>query len=534
MSFASKARWTGAPLGVQVVILVVISLLAAELISVAVVFVTPPPRPTVYRVSELAEALKGGSLQTRLGRTLVRTVTAKPPTEPAAAASADTATDGGRRRRRDERERVALAGLLQVPESRVRLIQRPQSQLMEQLSGAGPGPRMVPPGGFRPPPSVAFGPPPAGGFAPPSSGGYGPPPPGGYAPPPSGGPPDASQGFGRTGSPQGGPGSPRRAFFFWRENLVVGDFTAAVQEPSGQWIVVRPSPEPFPNDWQRRIALWLLGCVVVLAPLAWLFARRITAPFDRFAAAAEALGRDPNAPPMELSGPSEIGKAAQAFNDMQARLRRYVGDRTAMVGAISHDLRTPLARIRFKLEGAPEPLKRAVLSDVEKMDQMIGGVLAFIRDASEPRLRQRLDLLSLAECVADDADAVGGDVEIVRGYPYAVDGDPIGLQRMLANLVDNAVKYGVRARIRLFEDEGEAVIEIADEGPGLPPAELERVFQPFYRSNTARTLKADSGVGLGLSVARSIARAHGGEVELAQAEQGLIARVRLPLAAPAA
>ena len=270
----------------------------------------------------------------------------------------------------------------------------------------------------------------------------------------------------------------------------------------------------------------------MLAPFAWWFARRITKPFDRFAEAAEALGRDPNAPSMVLSGPSEIGKAALAFNDMQARIRRYVGDRTAMVGAISHDLRTPLARIRFKLESAPPHVKQAVLSDVEKMEQMIGAVLAFIRDASEPRQRQRLDLLSLAECVADDAGAIGSDVEIVRGYPYTIDGDPIGLQRMLSNLVDNAVKYGGFARIRLFEDEGEAVIEIADEGPGLPPAELERVFQPFYRANAARTLDDKAGVGLGLSVARSIARAHGGDIELAQADRGLVARVRLPLAAP--
>lgn len=490
-AISRQPRWRGVPLGVQVVILVVISLLAAELISVIVVFVSPPPRPEVYRVSDLADALKGGGLQNRQGRPLIRTVSTTAPTE-----SADRAQ---RPRLRAERERAALAGLLQVPESRVRLILRPQSLLEQLTSGRGPEPRL----GLRRPPAGA-----------------------------SDGPPGMAPEFARL-DPGGGPRTgPRR--FFNRENLVFGDFVAAVQSPAGAWTIVRSSPEPFPNDWQKRIALWLLGCAMVLTPVAWLFARRITRPFDRFAAAAEALGRDPNAPPMVLSGPSEIGKAAQAFNVMQARIHRYVGDRTAMVGAISHDLRTPLARIRFKLESAPEPLKRAVMSDVDKMEQMIAAVLAFIRDASEPRQRQRLDLLSLAECVADDAGAGGGDVEIVRGYPYAVDGDPIGLQRMLANLVDNAVKYGSCARLRLFEDGREAVIEITDQGPGLPPTELERVFQPFYRSSAARTLDAASGVGLGLSVARSIARAHGGDVELAHAERGLIARVRLPLAGPAA
>jgi signal transduction histidine kinase len=499
---ARQPRWNGVPLGVQVVILVVICLLAAELISLVVVFVTPPPRPEVYRVSEVADALRGGSLQTRQGRPLIRTAAATPPLEPR--------QDDRRPRLRISRERTALAALLQVPESRVRLFQRPQSLFDQVTSGRGPGPRVLGrgpgPGGPPRPPLAASDDPSA-------------------APPP---------GFARfaPGNPPAGPA--RRGFFFNRENLVFGDFVAALQQPSGMWTVVKSSPEHFPSDWQKRMALWLLGCALVVSPAAWLFARRITKPFDRFAAAAEALGRDPNAPSMVLSGPFEIGKAAQAFNDMQARIRRYVGDRTAMVGAISHDLRTPLARIRYKIEAAPEPLKRAVLSDVEKMEQMIGAVLAFIRDASEPRQRQRLDLLSLAECVADDVGAVGGDVEIVRGYPYAVEGDPIGLQRMLSNLVDNAVKYGSCARMRLFEDGREAVIEISDDGPGLPPGEMERVFQPFYRSSAARTLDAASGVGLGLSVARSIARAHGGDVELAPAERGLVARVRLPLAGPVA
>jgi signal transduction histidine kinase len=491
---------------VQVVILVVFSLIAAEAISLMVVFFAPPPRPAVYRVAELAEALRGGSLQTRQGRPLIRAVAASPPTEPA-----DQQT---LRPRRTERERIALAGLLQVPESRVRLVQRPQS-IFEQLATGRPSPpRQI---------GTRGGP---GGFGPGGPGGFGPGGPGASDAPPGLGRADADDAMRSMWR--------RRQFLFGRDNLVFGDFIAAVQQPSGAWTVVRSSPEPFPNEWQRRIALWLFGCALVLAPVAWLFARRITLPFHKFAEAAEALGRDPNAPSIVLSGPSEIGAAAKAFNEMQARIRRYVGDRTAMVGAISHDLRTPLARIRFKIEGAPEPLKTAVLSDVEKMEQMIGAVLAFIRDASEPRQRQRLDLLSLAECVADDAAAVGGDVTIVSGQPYAVDADPIGLQRMLANLVENAVKYGRSARLSLVQDQGEAVIEIADEGPGLPEGELERVFQPFYRSNAARTLDAESGVGLGLSVARSIARAHGGDVELVRADPGLIARVRLPLAGPAA
>jgi signal transduction histidine kinase len=225
-----------------------------------------------------------------------------------------------------------------------------------------------------------------------------------------------------------------------------------------------------------------------------------------------------------------VGAAAHAFNEMQTRLKRYINDRTAMVGAISHDLRTPLARIRFKLEAAPPRVKAAVLSDVEQMEQMIGGVLAFIRDEGAPRRREKLDLLSLIECVADDASMVGGQVEIVDGAPVTVDGDPVALQRLFSNLVDNALKYGGQARISVRADGAAAVVEISDPGPGLSADELGRVFQPFYRTDASRNLDK-GGVGLGLPIARSTARAHGGDVELMSRSEGTTAIVTLPAAA---
>ena len=295
--------------------------------------------------------------------------------------------------------------------------------------------------------------------------------------------------------------------------------------------MVRPTPEPWPTAWQRRIAYWLLGCTLIVAPAGYIFARRITAPIDRFARAAEALGRAPNAPPIQVTGPAEIGRAGRAFNDMQARIQRYVQDRTAMVGAISHDLRTPLARMRFRLERAPPELKGPILSDVRQMEEMVESVLSFVRDSREPGVRQRVDLLSVLECVVDDA-ALNGDVRIIEGRPLEVDGDALALQRLFANLVDNAAKYGARARVSLEDRLGEAVVEIEDDGPGLSPANIERVFTPFYRANTARNLDV-GGVGLGLAVARSIARAHGGEIELRTRPDGLTAVVRLPLATAA-
>jgi signal transduction histidine kinase len=156
-------------------------------------------------------------------------------------------------------------------------------------------------------------------------------------------------------------------------------------------------------------------------------------------------------------------------------------------------------------------------------------VLAFIRNESTPRRRERLDLLSLVECVADDAAMVGGDVEILESAPVTVDGDPNALQRLFVNLVDNAVKYGGEARIRIRREGEQAVVEITDGGDGLCAEDLERVFQPFYRADASRNLDA-GGIGLGLPIARSTARAHGGDVELTAANKGLKARVTLPAA----
>ena len=322
----------------------------------------------------------------------------------------------------------------------------------------------------------------------------------------------------------------RRRFMGGGEMPIFGDFSAALQRDDGAWVVVRSTPEPFPSSWQMKASAWLLGGFLLVAFAGYLFSRRISAPLKRFAEAAETLGRDPHAPQMQLKGPAEVGVAAQAFNEMQARLKRYISDRTAMVGAISHDLRTPLARIRFKLEAAPPALKASVLHDVEQMEQMIGGVLAFIRDEGQPRRREKLDLLSLVECVADDAAMLGGQVEIVDSAPVTVDGDPVALQRLFSNLVDNALKYGGGARIHVRQDGPAAVVEIVDPGPGLSPDEVVRVFQPFYRTDASRNLD-NGGVGLGLPIARSTARAHGGDVELRSNSGGTTAVVTLPAAA---
>jgi two-component system OmpR family sensor kinase len=465
----SVGRSPRIPIAVQVLALLAVSLLAAQAISLAVVLTSHPPRPPVYRLREVVEALRGGPPPSRPEeRPLIRTVEAHPPQPDPARAFMEN------------RLRQELAQAMSLSADKVLVVEHAPTLITQG------------PFGYRRArgPAQEAGAPAAVGEAP-------------------------------------GPGRPHG----WRgpaEPVLFGDFAAAVQRPDGAWTVVKPQPEPFPTEWQKRVLLGFLGCLLLVVPAGYAFARRITAPIDRFAEAAETLGRDPHAPLMTLSGPAEIGKAAQAFNNMQARLKRYVEDRTAMVGAISHDLRTPLARIRFKLEVEP-PDRAAILADVAQMEQMITSVLAFIRDASAPRRREVLDLRSLLECVVDETAMMGGDAEVDEGAPLTVEGDAVALQRLFGNLVDNALKYGHSARIRLCAEGEEAVVQVIDQGPGLPAGELERVFDPFYRADAARGLEL-GGVGLGLSIARSTARAHGGDVNLASHGCGLTAMVRLPLA----
>lgn len=311
--------------------------------------------------------------------------------------------------------------------------------------------------------------------------------------------------------------------------FIEGDFVAALRQPDGQWIAVAPRAEPFPNAWQKRVMLWFALSLAIISPFAWLFARRIVVPLKDFAHAAEQLGRDPSATILPLSGPAEIGRAANAFNQMRNRLRAFVDDRTAMVGAISHDLRTPLTRLRFRIEDVPDEQRDGLLKEVTEMEAMISQVIGFIRDASTPGPRERTDFAELIASSVADARLVGGNVTIERNTHIPVDVDPVGIRRLLDNLLENAVKYGECASIRVSLNEGEAVAEIVDKGPGIPEEEYDRAFEPFYRTDSARK-SGQKGSGLGLAVCRSIARAHGGDVSFAHARDGFVVRLAVPAA----
>ncbi len=258
----------------------------------------------------------------------------------------------------------------------------------------------------------------------------------------------------------------------------------------------------------------------------------MTRALGRLAEAAERLGLDIRGNPVPEEGPRELQTLAQTFNRMQTRLRRFVEDRTRMLAAISHDLRTPLTRLRLRASFIADPeQEQKMLADLADMEAMVQSALSFARDDAEAEARRIVDLAALLQTLCDEAVDLGHRASYDGPAHFDLVCRPVAMRRALTNLVDNAVKYGAAARARLLAADQHATIEIVDEGPGIAPAELEKVFAPFYRLEGSRN-RDTGGVGLGLSVARSIIHGHGGEIALAnRAEGGLQVTVTLPAGA---
>jgi signal transduction histidine kinase len=277
--------------------------------------------------------------------------------------------------------------------------------------------------------------------------------------------------------------------------------------------------------------LQLLGLVLVAAVIvAFWTGRRLAGPIREFARAAERLGVDLAAPPLALRGPQELRITIEAFNRMQDRLRRFLDDRTQMLAAISHDLRAPLARLRLRAElVADGEQQRKMFDDLEAMNAMIDSTLAFVRDDARQEPRRLVDLGVLVGDVCEDVADAGGEVRYAGPRGVDVSCRPALVRRAVANLIDNAIKYGHAARVQIVREIDRVVIVVDDEGPGIPAEENEKVFAPFYRLETARD-PGKAGVGLGLSVARTVAREHGGDVRLRNRDEGgLSALIELPV-----
>lgn len=303
----------------------------------------------------------------------------------------------------------------------------------------------------------------------------------------------------------------------------------SVQLFDGSWLnVVAPLDPPEPL-WRPRFLVPVVFSLLVVALAALAAVRRAVGPFATFAAAAERLGVDVSSPALTEDGPREVRRAAQAFNIMQGRVRRLVEDRTQMLAAISHDLRTPITRLRLRAEFVDDDVQRdKMLSDLDEMERMIASTLAFARDDAAREIRRPTDIAALVQGLVEDLVATGIEASYAGPESLVMRARPMGLKRAVANLLDNAGKYGKRARVRLEARPGDVLVVIDDDGPGIAEGDREMVFAPFVRLETSRS-RDTGGTGLGLSIARAGIRAHGGDIQLAnRPEGGLRVTVELP------
>lgn len=283
------------------------------------------------------------------------------------------------------------------------------------------------------------------------------------------------------------------------------------------------------TSWPYRLVLSLGILSIAVIALTLLAARWVTRPLKTLAAAAARLGEDIDQPPLDESGPLEVSRAAHAFNQMQRRLAKFIHDRTRIFAAMSHDLKTPITRLRLRAELLDDPaLREKFEQDLVEMEQMVKATLDFMRGLEETEPVQLLDVMALLQTLQEQSGEIHGDVRIEGGpaapYPARLQ----ALKRCLGNLVDNALQYGGSATLVVEDAPRELRIRVRDRGPGIPEAQLELAFDPFYRLEASRS-RSTGGTGLGLTIARSIARAHSGEVTLRNMpEGGLEATVTLP------
>ncbi len=290
---------------------------------------------------------------------------------------------------------------------------------------------------------------------------------------------------------------------------------AAANWPNGARILTRVL-------WRVAGALCHLG----LASVA-LTAQRLANPLSELFIAVKHLGASGDAPLLPLKGPRELQITINAFNRMPERPRRFNEDRMQMLAAMSHDLRTSLTRLKLRLEVGKNPQqKQKIIVELDAMSAMVGSILSFARDDTKHEPRTLVDLDALVEGVCEDASDAGAAATYTGIRGVTVSGRPAALRRAISNLVDNAVKYGGAAEAELIAEAGRIVLVVEDRGPGIPRSEREKVFELFYR--VAGSRNPETGV-VGLAVARSIAREHGGDIVLAARKGGgLSARLELP------
>ncbi len=303
----------------------------------------------------------------------------------------------------------------------------------------------------------------------------------------------------------------------------------AVKLDNGQWFVANSTAPDFSLLASRQtLNFVVIACVLVLLVVIFQI-RKITRPLSLLATAANNLGRGRKVEPLPEVGPSDVKETVAAFNRMNDRLQRFVSDRTRMLAALSHDLRTPMTSMRLRLELMDDSdEKQRLLQSLDEMQQMSEATLTFVRHSGDVEPTQMVDLTALVDSLVEDLCEIGLAVQCDSLTPVVMELRPVSIKRALRNLMENAVHYGDKARVNLSMDKNQAVISIIDSGPGIDASEIESVFEPFVRLEESRN-RQTGGMGLGLSIARQIIRSHGGELELVNLEPGLKAVVTLPV-----
>ena len=307
------------------------------------------------------------------------------------------------------------------------------------------------------------------------------------------------------------------------------DLQVAMPLPDGQWLSFATNlPDTGPAFSRQFLISMAVMAIIILGITIWVVSR-VTAPLASLAVAAERLGRDVTAPSLPETGTIETRQASRAFNDMQVRLRNLIDNRTRLLAAISHDLRTPLTLLRLRAENVEDLHERdKMLATIAEINSMVEATLNFARDETIAEPRRRTDLSSLLQSIIDDMSDAGLPVIMGPSQPLIYECRPNGLKRALTNLIDNAVKYGKAAHAAIAVTPTAIEITIDDEGPGIAESELKRVLEPFYRVEKSRS-RETGGVGLGLAIAQAAVQAHGGELILSNRPSGgLRAAVKLP------
>lgn len=303
----------------------------------------------------------------------------------------------------------------------------------------------------------------------------------------------------------------------------------SMQLDDGSWVDVTATRNIEPRTGFALIALTTTVMVLGVLAVAAFFINQLTRSLRSLAIAARQLDPNAGATPVAVAGPSEVKALTVAFNEMQQRVKRLVDERTQTLAAISHDLKTPITRMRLRSEEISDrDLVRSIAADLTDMEAMLNSTLAFLRGDQVGEEKRPIDLGSLLETTTTDLTDLGHNVTLLETASVVVRGRHLALKRAFSNLIENAVKYGGLARVTLRNEPEGAIVQIDDDGPGIPDSEKEPVLLPFYRIDTSRN-KETGGVGLGLTVAHSVIQSHDGKLTLTnRTKGGLSVLVTLP------